>query len=262
MLGWWALSRRSHPLIAQCRPRSGRWLASLVLAGALGAAGCSPGPPSNGVAGQAPATIFSTAMRELRSARSVHFNGQLTSGAGLAEVDATIFADGDVTATFSDTSGATAQGIKVGGEDYVRASAAYWRDLGLTAQGARSVAGRWVSILDSSTNFGSTLALAAIAEAASDHLSGWTSGSSGNYIGQPSIYIATGNGHGGVYVATTGPAYPVAIVGESPSGDDDRIVFGSWNQASPLPTPPSGADLHHVGSLDWPILLTLSQVVL
>jgi hypothetical protein len=241
--------------------RRARRLGSLVLAGGLVAAGCSPGP-SNGVTAETPATIFSNAMKLLGAARSVHFNGQVSSGAGLAEVEATIFADGDVTATFTDANGASAQGIKVGGQDYVRASAAYWRDLGLTAVGARSVSDRWVSVGDASTNFGSTLTLAAIAAAASDDLTGWSMPSTGTYIGQPTVHIETGNGRGGVFVASTGTAYPVAIEGVAASGDVDRIIFGSWNQALPLPTAPVGSEPYGRRSLDWSILATLSQVVL
>jgi hypothetical protein len=243
-------------------PKGVGWLASVVLAGGLVAAGCSPGPPSNGVATEAPARIFSNAMKLLRAARSVHFNGQVTSRAGLAEVDATIFADGDVTATFADTDGATAQAIKVGAQDYVRAGAAYWRDLGLTAANAKSISDHWVSIRDASTNFGSTLMLAAIAAAASDDLTGWSLPSTGTYIGQPTVHIETGNGRGGVFVASTGAAYPLAIEGMAASGDVDRIIFGSWNQALPLPAPPRGTEPDKVPSLDWPILVTLRQVVL
>jgi hypothetical protein len=239
-----------------------RWLAGLVIVGGLCAAGCSPGPPSNGVAAESPSTIFSNAMKLLSTARSVHFNGQVTSGAGVADVDATIFADGDVTASFTDVNGATAQAVKVGSRDYVRASTAYWRELGLTAVRAESMSEHWVSVRDASTNFGSTLSLADVAAAATDHLTGWNLPVAGPYLGQPTVHIETGNGRGGLYVASTGVAYPVTIEGLAASGDEDRIIFGSWDQALPLPSPPGGTEVLTARSLDWPILATLSQVVL
>jgi hypothetical protein len=237
-------------------------LASLVTVAVVGA-GCNPGPPSNGIASDAPIKIFDTAMHLLSTAHSVFLNVQLGTGAGLAEVEATVFANGDASGTIIDNDTTEAKFVRVGANDYIRATASYWVESGLQPGAATSVSNRWVRVADSATNIGSTLSIARIASTALKNLKDWSSSSStGTFDGQPSVFISSSDTMHGLEVSTTGAADPISLQGTTASGTTSRILFGEWNQGTLPAVPPGATNSGAATRFQIATMTTIYQVVL
>lgn len=219
-----------------------RVVRAFVVGIALGlvATGCSP-PPSP-VASQLSETIFTNSMKLLAASTSVEVDIQVNTAALSSDFTGWVFSDGDVDGTITETYGNGTYGptvriVKVGRSDYLEASASYWRQEGQTATTASSLADRWVTLDDTSTDVGSSLSLDGLAVAAIEHLVGWRDAGTGLFDGQPAVGLATADGMHHLEVSTSGPGYPIEL---EAAPEANRILFSNWNDGT-LPSPPPAA---------------------
>ena len=202
------------------------------------AAGCGSSS-SNGVATKSPTQILHAAVGAMRSAKSVHIAGTVTKSGKTVGIDATIFSSGDISGTVTEDASNIGV-VKIGKTDYLKAPDAFYKTTGASAQIASLMSGKWIELPDSEAGFGNQFTLVGVGEldpqaereaVARNHLDAqWPAGRVGP---------DASNG-GTLYVATTGPAYPLRATNTSQTVGSGTITFTQWNQGK-LPTVPPGA---------------------
>ena len=98
-----------------------------AIAGATLLSACG-GSSSNGLAGQSPRKILSSALSAMSTATSTHLKGSVVTSTGHVTVDLTMFKNGDSDGTFgfSSTPGRL---VIVGKTVYFKGSAKFWQGL-------------------------------------------------------------------------------------------------------------------------------------
>jgi len=215
----------------------------LVVAGLM-AAGCGGGGgggggASNGVANESAQQILNSALTALKSASSVKIDGSSTQNGTATTLDAVLYSNGDIDGSI-DLGGQTVQIVKVGGTDYLMASADFWTTEGLPAATASKLAANWVSVPDSEAKVGSQFSITSFASTLDTNLGTLAVGSTSTIDGEPAISI-TSTTQGTLWVATTGAAYPLEATGNGTSSQFGSITLGDWNQGGTAPSAPAGA---------------------
>jgi hypothetical protein len=201
------------------------------------AAGCGSSS-SNGVATKSPTQILHAAVGAMRSAKSVHIAGTVTKSGKTVGIDATIFSSGDINGTVTEDA-STIGVVKIGKTDYLKAPDAFYKTTGASAQIAALMSGKWIELPDSEAGFGNQFALSALANSFLKQDGKLSAGTTSTLNGQPVVSVDASNG-GILYVATTGPAYPLRATNTSQTVGSGTITFTQWNQGK-LPTVPPGA---------------------
>jgi hypothetical protein len=209
--------------------------ASLVIAGVI-AASCSSS--SNGVASESAAQILNSAINAINSATSAHISGSITKSNQPVQLDITDFSNGDIDGTLT-VGGAGLGIIKIGPTDYLKATAAFYESQGASASVAAKLGGLWIQFPDTQEGFGSSLSLEALANSFKKNPGKLSKGATSTVNGQSAIAIVSSKG-GTLYVATTGPAYPLQITDSSQANGVGTVTLSDWNQGS-IPTAPAGA---------------------
>lgn len=130
--------------------------------------------------------------------------------------------------------------VHAGGLTYFRGSAAFLSEFATKAV-AQKLAGKWFSVSPTDPQFASLAALtnlSALTTAILSTTGPFTKSSAKSFNGQPAVGIVD-NGNGGtLWVATTGPALPLAIVPAGGSGKGNgEIAFDDWNAAVSIKAP-------------------------
>jgi hypothetical protein len=228
-------------LVRKGEPMRRRLLSGLgVFTIACVAAGCGSsngGLPSNGVASKSPIQILHAAVGAMKSAKSVYIAGSQTTAGKTVGIDATIFSNGDIDGSVTEDASNIGV-VKIGGTDYIKATGAFYKADGATAKIAGLMGGKWVKLPDSQAGFGNQFSLVALANSIQSHNATMKAGSTSTLNGEPVVSIVASNG-GVLYIATTGPAYPLKATNTSQKVGG-TLTFTQWNQGKP-PTAPAGA---------------------
>ena len=212
--------------------------AGLAACGSSGGSGHPSAAPSNGVADKAPDQILRSAIAAMRSARSVRLNGSITQSARTVTLDASIFADGDLSGTFV-VNGSRLSLVKLGSTDYIKATERFYLSESVPAAVARELGGVWVSLPDSQAGFGNQFSIDDFAKQLDSAKGPITAGTVTTLDGVPVVTIHAADG-GTLYVATTGPPYPLEAVKGSAANGSGTLTLSGWN-AQTAPSPPAGA---------------------
>ena len=226
-----------------------RWaLAAAVLSLCLGAAGAvAAAPPDNGIAAKPPNAILAAALAAGEHSHSVRVVGNVVNGGTPGRIDVR-FAGNALAGRLSER-GVGFDVVVTGGEVYVRGGASFWKTTGGTTHPAviRLFADRWVA---SSATTGSFAKLARsfrlrslLRSLAASH-GNLTLGGRTTIHGHPAIALKDATQGGSLYVATTGPPFPLSI--QEPKGagyDSGRVDFEGWNAAFAIKAPASYLDL-------------------
>jgi len=210
----------------------------LALAGALCcglsvvAAACSS---SGGLASESPSQILSAVHQAVVSASSVRITGYATEGGKLTTADFTAYSNGNFTGTIGHN-GATAQVVGIGGTVYLNASKSFYTEQRASAAAASLLGGKWVYGSNSQIGLGTTFTLSSLASQIAKSKGAVTKGTTGTVQGQAAVSLH--NSEGTLWVATSGPAYPLEEV--QTANGSGTVHFVAWNQGSP-PTAPAGA---------------------
>jgi len=213
-----------------------------LLAFALLIAGCGSSSSGNGVASKSPSEILAAAKSAADSASSVNIAGSLKSGGMQITLNMDLASGHGGRGQISE-GGLSFELIVVSNTAYFRGSPAFYSHIG-GASAAQLFQGKWLKApttggelasLASLTNLGKLLAEAL---ASSDTP---VTGPPTTVAGQPVVELKDTTKNGSLYVATTGPPYPIEIVKRG--SEAGHLLFSRWNEPVTLTAPAGAIDL-------------------
>jgi hypothetical protein len=215
------------------------WLAAVGLL----VAGCggSGGPKSNGIADQTPDQILTRMKTDVSKAQTVHVTGQIAEGSGGVSLDLTLARGkgGSGTVTFN---GLTIQIVRSGDKLYFKGNQAFLKKYSGAA--ASLLAGKWFVVPSTMSGFSSFVPLTSITGLIGQILGSAPStlekGDTTTINGQPALAIVDTTKGGTLYVATTGPVYPLELKPKTGSG---HVSFSDWDQPVTITPPSNPVDL-------------------
>ncbi|MDA8380529.1 MAG: hypothetical protein M0020_06840 [Actinomycetota bacterium] len=210
--------------------------AAAALVGGMSVSSCGSASTS-GIAKLSASAILSKAVKALRSASSMRITGSSQQGKSSTKLDLKSYANGDLDGTI-EVDGIVAHFIVVKKTDYIKAPAAYWTKIyKLGQRQASAMSKTWVSLPDSETSQGAELSIPGIATSITQGIGTIHQGSTGTINGQSAISITSTHG-GTIWVAASGPAYPIQLVLPGGNAGTGTFNFGDWNKFTP-PTAPA-----------------------
>jgi hypothetical protein len=173
----------------------------------------------------------------LKGAGSARLQGTQTDGKTTASIDLTLVTDG-ATGTITQA-GQVINLVNAGGSSYVKAPTAFYVAQGATAADAAKVADKWVKLPASSSDF-SDFTLTKFAESIPKPDSGGKINDkvTKDKLDGKSVVVLSQTDGSKLYVATSGPAYPLKLVS---SGDSkETATFTDFGKKVTV-TAPAGA---------------------
>lgn len=229
------------------RPRLQSVAAPLLLLVVALLAGCGGSTSGNGVASKTPAQILAAAKAAADGAATVHIAGSVTSEGKPLAIDMELLAGkggrGRIT-----VEGLSVDIVRVGGAVYIKGSEAFYRHLA-GASAAQLLQGKWLKAPEKSGSFASLASLTELGKLIDATLTGHGAlarGATSTVNGQKAVAVNDTSKGGTLYVATTGPAYPIEIVKDG--GGGGKIVFDRWNKAVTLTAPANAINIDQLQS--------------
>ncbi|HEX4520891.1 MAG TPA: hypothetical protein VH063_15025 [Gaiellaceae bacterium] len=214
------------------------WLA--IVAVLLAGCGGKNGPSDNGIRTMTPQQILVQMKQAVAGASSVHIVGGGTSDGSTLTLDLQLVA-GTGGAGHISVGGLSFDVVKIGPKLYFKGEQAFLKRYAGTA--ASLFAGRWFEVSTAVPQFASFASLTNIVKLTNNIVASagtLTKGSTTTIDGQPALAIVdSGNGGGTLYVATTGPAYPLEL---DPARGKGGIKFTDWDQPVTLKAPANPLD--------------------
>jgi hypothetical protein len=231
------------------RPRlmalAGPLLASVLATGAL--TGCGSSSQGNGVAAKTPAEIVAGAKVLADAASSVHVSGSIVSGGSPITFDLYLVAGRGGRGQVSEKR-LSFELIRIHGTVFIKGSPAFYRHI-VGAAAAPLFQGRWLKASASSGSLASLASLTDLRQLADATLSGHgalAKGAKATVYGRKVLGLTDTSKGGTLYVATTGPPYPIELTtGGAGAG---RIVFDRWNAPISVLAPANTLDLTQLQS--------------
>ena len=218
-------------------------LAGVVLAG-CGGHGKSAG--SNGEASKSADKVLADAKAAADSASSARVSGNIVSGGTPIKLDLSM-ASGQAKGSMS-TSGLSFDLIRIGNTAYIKGSDEFYKHFA-GAGVAQLLHGKWLKASIVSGRFASFAPLTNIGvlfdKVASNHGKLANAGAK-TLDGQKVVEIRDTSDNSKLYVAATGKAYPVAIVGGKKS-QSGTITFSDWNKPLQVSAPKGALDISKFG---------------
>jgi hypothetical protein len=219
-----------------------------VFALAVGAlAGCGGSSNGNGVAAKTPAEIVAGAKLLADAASSVRVSGSILSGNSQITVTLYLVAGKGGRGQISEN-GLSFEVIRIHDTAYIKGSPAFYSHLA-GAAAAQLLQGRWLKAPASSGSLASLAPLTDLRQLLDATLTAHgalVKGASTTLNGQKVLAVKDTSEGGTLYVATTGPPYPVDVSKGGTGGG--RIVFDRWNQPASITAPGSAIDVTQLQS--------------
>lgn len=206
----------------------------------------APEPPPTTPKPQLAATALTADMKSaIRSASSVHISGQLMEGGKKVGLDVGVLRSGQLSGTITE-SGVPLEIIVIGGKAYVKATAAFLRELRAPAGVCGVICGKYVELPEAkTTELTRSLSLARLTRSLTGETPPFTNDGTASFGGQKAFVLRTAQG-GIVDLAQAGRHYPLAVA--SPDGRPGGLTFSHWNGV-PAPVPPPKGEIVNVGNL-------------
>jgi hypothetical protein len=204
-------------------------------------AGCGGGSKSNGVASMTPSQILAEVQKAITDASSVHVAGSGTSGSTPIALDLQLVA-GKGGAGHIAIGGLGFDVVRIGQKLYFKGEPGFLAHYA-GAQAAQLLAGKWFYVSASAGGFASFAPLTDLKQLMGQILSTHGTiekGSETKVDGQPAITLTDTTQGGVLYVATTGPAYPLELA--PGKGRTGSIKFTNWDEPVTLKAPSKPID--------------------
>ena len=221
---------------------------ALVLAGVVlaGCGGHGKSAASNGEASKSADKVLADAKAAADSASSARVSGNIVSGGTAIKLDLSM-GSGQANGSMS-TSGFSFDLIRIGNTAYIKGSDDFYKHFAGAAV-AQLLHGKWLKASIVSGRFASLAPLTSISvlfdKVASNH--GKLANDGGKtFDGQKVVEIRDTSDNSKLYVAATGKAYPVAIVGGK-KGQSGTITFSDWNKPLQVSAPKGALDISKLG---------------
>ena len=227
-------------------PRPAGPLAAFVLAVGL-LSGCGSSSKGNGVAAKTPAEIVAGAKVLADAASSVHVSGSILGGNSQITLNLYLVAGKGGRGQISEN-GLSFEVIRIHSTAYIKGSSAFYRHLA-GAAAAQLLQGRWLKAPASTGSLASIAPLTDLRQLLDATLTAHgalVKGASTTLNGQKVLAVKDTSAGGTLYVATTGPPYPVDVSKGGTGGG--RIVFDGWNQPVSITAPASAIDVTQLQS--------------
>jgi hypothetical protein len=231
------------------RPRlrspAGPLFALLLAAGML--TGCGSSSQGNGVAAKTPTEIVTGAKVLADAASSVHVAGSILSGGSPITFALDLRAGRGGRGQLSED-GLGFELIQIRGTVYIKGSPAFYRHIAGPAA-AQLLQGRWLKAPASSGSLASLTSLTDLHQLVDATLAGHgalVKGANTTVAGQKVLGVTDTAKGGALYVATTGPPYPIEITQGGAGGG--RIVFDHWNAPVSVTAPANAIDITQLRS--------------
>jgi hypothetical protein len=222
---------------------------ALVLSAALlaGCGGSKTEAKPNGEASKPADQVFADAKAAAKSASSVHVAGSIVSNGTPFTIDLTMVRGKGAKGSVS-TNGLQFDLVRIGDTAYIKGSDAFYKHYAGAAI-AQLIRGKWLKAPTTSGRFHSLAGLTSVsglfAEISSNHGKLVNDGAT-TYRGQQVVQIRDVSDDSKLYVAATGKAYPVALVGGNKK-QSGRITFDDWNTSVSLTAPSGAIDISQFG---------------
>lgn len=210
----------------------------------------SPAPtraPANGMADKPPAQIIAAATKALASARSVHVKGTVRQSGARYTFDLVLeraAAKGSMTAPILGIKNAQFDFVVAGGKLFIRSST-LWQKAGGTAA-AQLLNNRWVVLPKAAFRAFPYRSLRAFARILHSGSPGKPrrAGPVTMINGSPAIPVRSGDSI--VYVATTGPPFPLRATPATHAAGAGVVDFIAYNAPVKIGPPPNAVDLNQL----------------
>jgi hypothetical protein len=221
----------------------------LLAVATLGGCGGSSG---NGVASKSPTEIVAAAKAAADGASAVHVAGSTVTGGSPITLDLSLVTGKGGSGRLTE-SGLSFELIEIDGTIYINGSSAFYTHFAGPAA-AQLLHGKWLKASTSNASFAGLSSLTELRKLLDAALT--TSANNKTLVaagtttidGQPAVGVKDTTQNGILYVATTGPAYPLEITKSGTGGG--TITFSEWDKPVTL-TPPANAvdieQLQHAG---------------
>jgi hypothetical protein len=248
-----------------------RWVSGLGLAAVSVAVSACGGSGLHGEAHKSPEQIQADTVAALRGLHSFRVAGNVVDAKGAAQISAEIAAPGKALLVERRTS-STLEVITLGPETYLNASRSYWAaQQNLTPTQVAVFANRWLKLPTSSnpnleTGIRRITNPKVMATCLAARKEALRNAGTGTVNGRPAVIVANsgsgpGTAPGKVYVAATGPAWPLRAIVTGPrkpggpagcqtSGNTQTasdFIFSSFNQPINIAAPAGALDLATLG---------------
>jgi hypothetical protein len=220
-------------------------LPAILILLVLAIAGCGSSSSSssgNGVASKSADEIVAEAKKAASTATSVHVSGQIANEGKQIVINLHLVTGKGATGSLT-LQGEKINIVETGSYFYLNAGESFYKQLGGTAA-AQLLRGKWLKAPLSSGEFASLAGLTNLSKLLGSTLSAHgtlTKTGTTTVDGQAVVGVADTGKQGTLYVATTGSAYPVAIVKQGTSGG--KISFDEWNKPVTITAPSPSVDL-------------------
>src|SRR6266550_1532475 len=222
---------------------------ALVLTAAL-LAGCGSSgttAKANDEASKPPVRVLADAKAAATSASSAHVSGSIKSNGTPTTLDLTTARNKGAKGSMS-TNGLRFDLVRIGDTVYIRGTDEFYKHFAGAAV-AQLLHGKW---LKASATHGRLKSLApltsigALFSGISSQHGKLVNDGKTTYKGQDVVAIRDTSDGSKLYVAATGKAYPVAIIG-SKKNKSGTIAFGDWNKSVSLSAPSDAIDVGQFG---------------
>jgi hypothetical protein len=223
----------------------------LVVAAAT-AGGCG-GSSGSGLASKSPSEIIVAARAAATSATAVHVKGSTVAAGTPITFDLTLAAGKGGLGQISEN-GLSFELIEIGPTIYIKGSSAFYSHIAGSAAGsaaAQLLQGKWLKTSTSNSGFAALSPLTDMSKLLSAALTAANSktlaaAGTTTVDGQAAVGVkdTASSANGILYVATSGPAYPLEIVKSGAGGG--TITFSEWNRPVPLTPPPGAVDIEQL----------------
>jgi len=218
-----------------------------LLAALLAGCGSSSSSSGNGVASKAPSEIVAAAKAAAAGAATAHVAGSIVNEGKPISLDMELVSGKGGKGRLT-LEGLTINLIQVNGAVYILGSKAFYTHVA-GAAAAQLLQGKWLKAPASGGNFSSLASLTELDKLVNSTLAAHgklVSAGTSTVNGQPAVGVTDATKGGTLYVATTGTAYPIAIVKAGTNGG--RITFDRWNQPVTLSAPANAVNINQLQS--------------
>jgi hypothetical protein len=215
-----------------------RRLKVIVLAAVVPVVLSACGGGAHGIAAKNPEAIVAAATKAIEAVHSVEVSGSVNDASPRDEIkfDLHLLNGRGATGSLSEH-GLAFQLVTIGKVAYVKATPAFWDQFGGTSV-AVQLRGRWLRAPADRGDFASFAALTDVRKLVGALLAGHgalTKGTTSTLDGHGVVAVHDASRQGTLYVATSGPSYPIRIQNES--SDSGQIDFGRFDAPVALRAP-------------------------
>jgi hypothetical protein len=205
-------------------------------------AGCGSSTSGNGVAAKSPGEIVASAEAVAEAATSVHVSGSIVSAGAPITFDLALVAGRGGRGQLAED-GIGFELVQLGRNVFIKGGSAFYRHIA-GAEAAKLLEGKWLKAPATSAEFASLASLTNLRPLVEKALANHGTLAKGPLTvvqGKKVVPVTDASQGGTLYVATTGPPYPIEVT--EAGANRGKISFAGWNEPISVTAPPNAIDI-------------------